>query len=82
MSVNSTLKVTKIIGRRKPFFREKILGYSCARRETVDIDNLVTSRNDGRKTMQSSRITSRPRSRIRKWNQFRTSTKVIPTEKT
>ena len=49
-------------------------------------DILVTSRNGDRKVMQSIRITSRPTSRIRKWNQlsqFRwTSTKVIPTEKT
>ena len=39
-----------------------------------------------RKTMQSIKITRRPPSRIRKWNQLsqfkRTSTKVIPIEKT
>ena len=35
------------------------------------------------KKMQFIRITSKPPSRMRKWNQFRwTSTKVIPTEKT
>ena len=51
-----------------------------------DIDILVTSRNGDRKIMQSIRIMSRSPSRIRKWNQLsrfrRTSTKVIPIEKT
>ena len=59
---------------------------SCARKETVVIDIVVTSRNVDRKIMQSIRITSRPSSRIRKWNQlsqFRgASTKVIHIEKT
>ena len=41
---------------------------SCARKETADIDILVKFRNDDRKIMQSIRITSRPPSRIRKWN--------------
>ena len=35
MSVNARLKATKIIGQRKP-------ESSCARKETVDIDTLVT----------------------------------------
>ena len=47
---------------------------------------LNMSRNGDRKIMQSIRITSRPPSRISKWNQLsqfrRTSTKVIPIEKT
>ena len=43
-------------------------GSSCARKETVDIDTLVSSRNGDRKIMQSIRITSRPHSRLRKWN--------------
>ena len=42
----------------------------------------LTSGNGGRKIMQSIKITSRPLSRRRKWNQFsqlrQTSTKVIP----
>ena len=42
---------------------------SCVRKKTVDIENVVTSRNDDRK-MQSIRIRSRPPSRIRKWNQL------------
>ena len=70
MSVNSRLKVTKIIGQRKAFYRQRIPESSCAREETVGIDILVASRNNDRKIMQSIRITSRPLSRIRKWNQF------------
>ena len=42
MSVNSRLKAIWIIGRRKAFYRQKIPEYSCARKETVDIDILVT----------------------------------------
>ena len=69
MSVNFTLKVTKIIGQRKAFYRQRIPEFSCARKETFDIDILVTSRNGDRKIMQSIRITSRPPSRKTKWNQ-------------
>ena len=84
---NSILKATKIIRQRKGFYRQKIIPESsCARKKTIDIETLVTSRNGGRKIMQSIRIRSRPHSRIRKWNQFRqfswTPTKVIPIEKT
>ena len=60
--------------------------FRSARKETVDTDILVISWNGDRKIMSSIRITSRPSSRKRKWNQFnqfrRTSTKVIPIEKT
>ena len=70
MSVNSGLKATKIIGQRKAFSRQRIPEFSYARKETVDIDILVTSRNGDRKIMQSIRITSRPPSRKRKWNQL------------
>ena len=86
MSVNSRFKVTKIIVQSNAFYRQRIPGSSSARKETVDIDILVTSTNGHRKIMQSIRIISRPPSRKRKWNQLsqfgRTSTKVIPTEKT
>ena len=86
MSVNSRLKATKIIGQNKAFYRQRIPGPSCASKETVDIDILSTSRNGHRRIMQSIRITSRPPSRNRKWNQlsqfWKTSTKVIPIEKT
>ena len=66
MYVNSRLKATKTIGQRKAFFRQRIPESSCARKETVDIDNLVTSRNGDRKVMQSIRITSRHPSRKKK----------------
>ena len=70
MSVNSRLKATKIIGQRKAFYWQRIPESSCARKETVDIDILVTSTNGDRKIMQSNRIMSRPTSRKRKWNQM------------
>ena len=86
MSVKSRLKATKIICQRKAFYRQRIPEFSCARKEIVDIDILVTSRNGARKIMQSISITRRPPSRKRKWNQLsqlcKTSTKVIPIEKT
>ena len=82
MPVNSKLKTTKIIGQRKAFYRQRIPESSCARKETVNIDILVISRNGHRKIMQFIR-TNRPPSRKRKWNQlsqfWRISVKVIPT---
>ena len=86
MSANSRLKATKITDQGEAFYRQRIPEPSCVRKETVDIDILVTSRNDGRNIMQSIRVTSRPLSRKRKWNNlnqfWRISTKVIPIEKT
>ena len=74
------------MGQRKAFYRQIIPEFSSARKKTVDIDILVTSRNGDRKIMQPIRITSRPPSRIRKWSQlsqFRLiSTKVITIENT
>ena len=70
MYVNSRLKVTKIIGQKRAFLRQRIPESSCAKKETVDIDILVTSRNGDRKIMQFIRITSRPTSRKGKWNQW------------
>ena len=70
MSVNSRIKATKIIGQRKAFYRQRIPEFSRARKETVDIDILETSRNGDRKIMQSIRTTSRPASRKTNWNQF------------
>ena len=69
MSVNSGFKATKIIGQRKAVYRQRILEFACVRKETVDIDVLVTSRNGDRKIMESIRIRSRPPSRKRKWKQ-------------
>ena len=70
MSANSGLKATKIIGQRKAFYRQRIPGFGCARKETVGIDMLATSRNGDRKIMQPIRIRSRPPSRKRKWTQL------------
>ena len=56
MFINSRLKVTKIIGQRKAFYRHRISESSCTRTETVDTDIFVTSRNGDRKIMQSIRI--------------------------
>ena len=70
MSANSRLKATKIIGQMKAFCRQGNPESSCARKETVDINILVTSWNGHRNIMQSIRITSRPPSRKRKWNQL------------
>ena len=53
---------------RKTFYRQRILDIDI-QKETIDIDILVTSRNDDKNIMQSIRLTSRPPSRIRKWNQ-------------
>ena len=69
MSVNSRLKATKVIGQRKEFYRQRIPEPSCARKETVDIDILVTSRSGDRTNMQTIRISSRSPSQKRKWNQ-------------
>ena len=70
MSVDSRLKATNAIGQRKAFYGQRIPDSSCARKETVDIDILVTSGNGDRKIMQSIRITSRPPSRKSKWDQL------------
>ena len=70
MSVNSRLKAIQIIGQRKAFCRQRIAEPSCVRKEAVDIDILVLSRNGNRNIMQSIRITSRAPWRIRKWNQL------------
>ena len=51
--------------------RQRIPESSCARKETIHIDILITSRNGDTKMMQSIRITtSTPISRKRKWNQL------------
>ena len=70
---------------RKALCGQKIPEPSCVRKETVDIDILAASKNGDRKIINSTRITSRPPSRIRKWNQSNqlrsTSTQLIPIEK-
>ena len=69
MFVHSEFKATKMIDQRKAFYRQIILESSYVRKETLDIGILVTYRNGDRKTMQSIRITIRPSSIKRKWNQ-------------
>ena len=58
------------MGLRKAFYGQRIPDSSCTRRETVDIDILITSTNGRRKVMQSIKIKSTPASRIMKWNQL------------
>ena len=83
LQLNSRLRANKIIGQKKVFYRQRIPQYSYARKETVDIDILVTSRNGDRKIIKTM---CRDHSRIKKWNQLsqfrQTTTKVTPTEKT
>ena len=43
MHVNSGLETTKIIGQKKAFYRQRIPEFSRARKETVDMDILLTS---------------------------------------
>ena len=45
MSVNPRLTATKIIVQRKAFYKHRIPESSCVRKETVNIDIPVTSRN-------------------------------------
>ena len=73
------------ISQRKAFYRQRIQEYSCIRKQTVDIDILVTSRSGHIKIKESLRISRRPSLKKFKWNQLsqfsRTSTKVIYTYK-
>ena len=71
MSVDSVLKATKIIDQRKAFYLQRIPEFNRPRKETADIDILVTSTDGDRKIMQFIRITSRPPSRKWKCNQLR-----------
>ena len=63
MSVNYGLKATTSIGQTKAFYRQKVPESSCARKKSVDIDILVTSRDCNRKIMQSTRRASRSTSK-------------------
>ena len=58
MPVNSVmsvrLKAFYLIGQRKELYRQRIPEFSCTRKEAVDIDILVTSRNGDRKIMNLS----------------------------
>ena len=48
------------MGLRKAFYGQRIPDSSCTRRETADIDILITSTNGRRKVMQSIKIKSTP----------------------
>ena len=85
--VNSRLKAIYIIGQRKTFCGQRIPESSCVKKETADIEILITSSRKGdREIMQPIRITSENTTRIRKWVQFSqfrsTFTKLIAIEKT
>ena len=54
MSVISRLKAIWTIGQRKAFYKQRIQESSCARKETVHIDILVTFRNGDRKSCNLS----------------------------
>ena len=56
MYVNSRFKATKIIDQRKVSYRQRIPESGCARKETVDIDILVTSRNGDRKMVINNSV--------------------------
>ena len=86
MSINSRLRAIYIIDHRKAFCRKRISESSCVRKETVDTEIFIAPRNDNKKIMHSTRITSEPLTRIRKWNQLSSSdehqgTRVIPIER-
>ena len=51
MSLDSRLKPTKIRGQRKAFHKQRIPESSRTKKETVDLDIFVTSRNSDRKIM-------------------------------
>lgn len=48
---------------------QMIRGRSCMRKETIEIDILMTFRNGGRKIVQLFKITSGPATTMRKWDQ-------------
>ena len=54
MPVYSKFEATNIIGQRKAFYSQRIPESSCLRKETVDIDIFITSRNVDRKIVQSN----------------------------
>ena len=65
MSVNSRLRATKIIGQRNTFHRQRLPEPSCARKETAEVDTLVTTRDGDKKICHSIRKLSRPPLRIK-----------------
>ena len=78
MPLNARLKATKIIVQRKAFYRQRIPESCCARKETVDIDILATSRDGDWKIMQSIRVMSRPSSRKGSGTSWASSEEHLP----
>ena len=70
MSANSRLKAIQFIGQRKAFYKQRIPKSSCARKETVDIDILVTSRNGDKKNHAIYQNNKKTFLKKRKWNQL------------
>ena len=66
VSINSRLKTIYIIGQRKALCGQRIPEPSCARKETVDIEILITYRKGDGKVMQPFRITSGTATRMTK----------------
>ena len=64
------LKAVQIIGQGEVFYRQRFSASNCAKKETVGIGILLTSRDGDRKIMQSIRVTNRPNLGIRKRNHF------------
>ena len=54
------------MGQRKAFRMQRIPESTCARKETVDIDILATSRDGDRKIMQLVKVTSEAATRMGK----------------
>ena len=85
MSSNCRHKSTEIIDERKALWRQRIPKTDCVRKYAVDMNILITSRNE-RKIKHYIGISKGPSSRIRSRNylsQFRcTYAKVISIEKT
>ena len=68
MPFSSRLTAIYFIGQRKAFCRQIIQNSSCSRKETVDLDMLLKSRNDEQKVMQPIAITNAILRRTRKRN--------------
>ena len=60
VTFSSRLKGIQIIGQGNTLWRSKISQSSSARKETIDIDILVMSRNGDRKIMHPIKIISGP----------------------
>ena len=60
MPINVRLPAILIIGQRKAFYWQKIPHPNCVQKEVVNIDILMASRNDYRKSMQPIKITNGP----------------------